>query len=1021
MAFKKLLKSFLKPEWQHKKADVRKQALRSLDAQKSQDLPVIEQLALGDLDASVRRLAVKRLLDLDKLLQIASNDADNSVCQAATARFNNLFAGLEANGPELSVRLARLETVQDQELIQFLSKQGKEAALRLATLAYLDREALLGDIAINDPDPDVRLAAVDRISKQSTLERVLKNTRSKDKKVSKQVKQKIATREAEQARPTRLKQRARQCCIELEAMLDSGNRVNTSKQLQDIETNWQTAREEWDKHINEVWDEALTTRYTSARAGAISKFEEHEKQLEQKKALEAERYPLRAAKTAWCEELEHMLPDLQQAGLSASEISTQTRQAVDAKRATWKESAELSPEEESSLYFRFNAACQSLEQLVKETDQRLALGNRLQALVDSIKQQLENPRPVTPEVLAKLENRWEKDKQAAAQIAEFQARFPVQDLLKQMHDSVSADQEEREQNIEKLKASVISLEEMLEQGKSRQAIKLQQKAQKILKNMPQQDVQVVRKQGIDRRLHALTNQINELRDWKRWASTPLKEALVEEMEAIVADLSRSENKHPDIAMLAGQIRHARAEWKKLGESEPDSAEELWERFDQACNRAYEPCQTSFDEQSQARAENMAKRQVICNELERFVDTADWESVNWKKAERILRVARHEWNDAGTVNRKDWAALNKRFHGAMQTLQQKINEERNKNVLLKESLITQVDKLILSLDENNGETNLDEVIGKVKNIQVKWKDVGVSTKESKLWKQFRAACDVVFERRQVKSQAKEQVLQDNLSAKQAICELLDSLSQREGDALKLTRGEFEKAKKDWVTSGQVPRDALKAISQRYKKAIAAYHDKEHQSIIAEKQEQLNILIHKVKLCEAVEFLGVEIIENKFEMGDRLEKLQVIQKQWQETATMDDHTEQAIQSRFQNAINVVIGFSRGDSQDIKNQLDETKRNNFSRRQIMCIRMEIMAGIDSPVEDRKMRMEYQVSQLADKMKQGDIQEEEDRLKSESAEALLLLHEWSVTGPVPGDQLPQLARRFDAARSEFLKKNTE
>ncbi len=1021
MALKKLLKPFFKPKWQHKKADVRKQALRSLNAQKSQDLPIIEQLAMGDLDASVRRLAVKRVLDLDKLLQIAANDTDKSVCQAATIRFNNLFAGLEANGPELSARLVRLEAVKDQALIEFLSKQGKETALRLATLAHLDREALLGDIAIHDPDPDVRLAAVDRISKQSTLERVLKNTRSKDKKVSKQVKQKIAIHEAEQARPTRLTQRARQCCIELEAMRNTGNRVNASKQLQDIETNWQTAREEWDEHINEAWDEALTTRYTGARADVVSKLEEHEKQLEKKKVLEAERYPLRAAKTAWCEELEQTLTDLQQAGLSAREISSQTQQAIDAKRAKWKESAELSPEEESSLYSRFNTACQSLEQLTEETDQRQALGNRLQALVDSIKQQLENPRPVTSAAVAKLENRWEKDKQAAAKVAEFQARYSVQDLLKQIHGRLSAEQEERKQNIEKLKVSVISLEEALEQGKSRQAIKLQQKAQKILKNMPPPDVQVVGKQGLDRRLNALTKQINELRDWKRWASTPLKETLVEEMEALVADLSRDENKHTDIAMLASQIRYARAEWKKLGESEPDSAEALWERFDQACNRAYEPCQVSFDEQSQARAENMAKRQVICNELERFLDTADWETVNWKKAERILRVARHEWNNAGTVNRKDWATLNKRFHGAMQTLQQKTIEERSRNVLLKENLIKQVDKLILSLDENNGATNLDEVIGKVKNIQVKWKEVGVSTKESKLWKQFRAACDAVFERRQAQFQANEQVLQENLSVKQAICELLESLSRREGDTFKQARGEFEKAKKDWVKSGQVPRDALKAINQRYKKAIAAYQEKEHQSIIAEKQEQLNILIHKVKLCEEVELLGAEIIENKFEMGDGLEKLHSIQKQWQETATMDDHTEQAIQARFQDAINVVIGFSRGDSQDIKNQLDETKRSNFALRQIMCIRMEIMAGVDSSVEDRKMRMEYQVSQLADKMKQGDILEKEDRLKSESAEAFSLLHEWSTTGPVPDDQLSQLVRRFEAARSAFLMKNTE
>jgi len=1057
MVLKKLLKPFIKPKWQHKKPEIRKQGLRLLNIEKPEDFIVIEQLATADEDATVRCLAVKRLFDLDKLTQVALNDIDEKVCRTAVVRFNNLLAGIEVNAPALATRLERLKSLTDKKLIEFLSIQGVEVELRRAALGYLDRESVLGDIAINDPDQQVRMAAVDRINQQSTLERVLKKARSKDKKVSKQIKQKLASIEAEQERPLRIKQRAKQCCIELEAMISAADWGSIKTRLDEIEFNWQASKAEWKAEIEDAWDDELTMRYARAYEVVVNKLDEYKKQAEQSQVLEAERYPVRVEKRALCEKLEDKLLYFRNSDLLGTEIKNQIRAEIELRRSDWKTLSEatgqLSKQEEESLSSRFSSACRALEQHIVTIEQQQTLRDTLETLLKLANQQLERNGPVDLSMLKSLENRWEKLKHLISSIStiipkmaesasDMNANF---DLLSQrvekLQQRYTKEQKSQQQNIEKFRLSVVNLQEALEQGKSQQAIKLQRGIQKLLKNMPNQDVQIVRKQGDERRYQALVKRIAELRDWKRWASTPLKETLVNEMEVLASELSHKQFNEIDINQLSDQIRQARDEWKKLGESEPDSAGELWERFNSACNRAYEPCQAYFDKQSQLRLENLKKRQVICNELEQFLSITNWENsdlgnselkdtdlksidlknTNWKKAERLLRVAQHEWDNTGSVEKKAWSAINKQFHNAISTLRQKTNEERARNADLKKMLIQQLNTTVETLEGVEGDSpELNEAIEKVKSLQGKWKNIGAASHESKLWKQFRASCDVVFSLRQEHFQAKDQEKKENLSAREAVCELIEALSGHKGDALKQSRVEFENAKKMWIKTGPAPKDSQNEVNKRYKKALELYEKMERFRVIAEEEQQLKILIHKAKLCEEVEFLIDEVIEKKGEVDDILEKLQLIQTKWQDFANLADEIERTIQFRFQNAIDELIGLSRNDCHDIQNNIleiyNERLRANLDKRQLVCIRMEIVAGIESPPESQQARMEYQVSQLADKMKQGDIQVGDEKQSAESKEALSLLQEWSVIGPIVRTELPRLTQRFDAARSVFL-----
>ena len=81
-------------------------------------------------------------------------------------------------------------------------------------------------------------------------------------------------------------------------------------------------------------------------------------------------------------------------------------------------------------------------------------------------------------------------------------------------------------------------------------------------------------------LKAMTQQLEDMRDWQVFATAPKKEALVADMEALVDSEWRAE-------LLADKIHDLQQQWKALTGGRSDQA--LWERFQTAGDQAFEPC------------------------------------------------------------------------------------------------------------------------------------------------------------------------------------------------------------------------------------------------------------------------------------------------------------------------------------------------------------------------------------------------------------------------------------------------
>ena len=82
------LADLFRPKWKHSDVEVRASAVRELG---STETEVLRGIATTDVDAGVRRIAIKKLQDPMVLVEVARNEPDESLRQIASERANSLL------------------------------------------------------------------------------------------------------------------------------------------------------------------------------------------------------------------------------------------------------------------------------------------------------------------------------------------------------------------------------------------------------------------------------------------------------------------------------------------------------------------------------------------------------------------------------------------------------------------------------------------------------------------------------------------------------------------------------------------------------------------------------------------------------------------------------------------------------------------------------------------------------------------------------------------------------------------
>jgi len=320
------------------------------------------------------------------------------------------------------------------------------------------------------------------------------------------------------------------------------------------------------------------------------------------------------------------------------------------------------------------------------------------------------------------------------------------------------DRQQQEQRVHELQGAIEQLQTALEARQYRESRQLLKTAQNLYKKLDERH-----SRRFQARMQLLAGQFRELHDWQGFVTQPKQVALCEQMEYLA-------EQHMDPEAKAERIRELQNEWRELGGS---SDRALWTRFKTASDRAFEPCKAYFEAKTSLKQANLEKRRAICQELETFLDNADWSRIDWKGVERIHQAARQEWKQAWPVDFRENRPLQKHFDRLLHQLEEPLNEERSKNEALKRAIVEKAQSLI-------EHEPLQEAIAKAKALQAQWKTIGITRhrEDRKLWQEFRKACDQIFARRDAHRQARQQA---TAAADQAATGLLSQTSELTSDS------------------------------------------------------------------------------------------------------------------------------------------------------------------------------------------------------------------------------------------------
>ena len=862
------------------------------------------------------------VLSLDALVSVIKSNEDEQVRIAALKKINDRnillsFAGIT----EQSSLAASVQKAAKQQLVSLidsgaitLSELQQSIPDKMSLLALLgltantdafeeifntiNDQTELAKFALDASTSKLRQAAAEKITDKQLLQKLLKESKTKDKTVFKIVKEKCDAFKEEDKRAADIVAAVTAAVQSLEQQSNRPYDAQFSAKVSYLIQQWELKKA--DATADLVARAQTAIEKCQATIDGISA--EQDAQETQRKA----EFATTAERQAHIEQLQTLLMSIVSADVNVEE----TRALLKLLDAAWeslgsvkKPSAHeqkivdglrriISQELENHSSHGSLAAQQlRFEQLVAEASAEAqshykALKNRVNLLCTSFKENL-------PDVVTQAQSAYETwEKAAADKVAEMQsAQRHIGGLIRKANDIVA----------EGVLGKAMGIRRAIEE-----------KVQSF-GSLPNH---------LANQLEQLDEALAKLQDWKDYAVVPKKHELIAQLEAL--DGSKE---HPE--SLANKVKRLQEEWRSLSKGGKDQDQDLWEKFHELAQKVYQPCRDYFAEQATIRQNNLTALKHLVEQLKHYLANHQWENANWKDVERVIRVARQEWRNNTPTERAATQPVLTEFEATLNAIQQKLIDEFVKNASLKKELIAQA-QLLVNFEDSRKATD------QVKQLQAKWQTVGASLRkeEQQLWREFRSVCDAVFAKRQQQSEEFKAELEANLNSAKAMLAEVESLTQLTSQALIDGRKRIDEIRQEFGGLGQFPKAQVTDINAAFNKAMDAFEQKLKEERVALKQQ---VWINLFSANEAVNHHELALVKGTSSNAETLQAEIDKITQWPTGGL------KAVQQKIARA-------------NASADLDA----NVNALRELCIRADILTGTETPANEQALRTAFQVNQL-------------------------------------------------------------
>ena len=469
-------------------------------------------------------------------------------------------------------------------------------------------------------------------------------------------------------------------------------------------------------------------------------------------------------------------------------------------------------------------------------------------------------------------------------------------------------------------------------------------------------------------IQQLDKQLAELKGWKSFSVTPKLAELTEEMELLVdATLAP--------LALADRIKSLKEQWRNLSKDAGEHLEADWQRFQEAAQKAYQPCSEYFSAQSLVREENMRRRDAVIARLTAFEGAHNWEQPDWRAVINVLRETNQEWR-CSPVDRLA-GKQQEGFVTITASLRSRLDAEYARNVKQKESLIERAQALLASDDGR-------KAIDAIKVLQQSWRTVGSVPREAdqRLWGEFRQHCDAVFQKREQDFASFTAGLESNKTQAIALCAQVEQIAALEGSELLERAGALVELLSAFEALGEFPRADSRELRSRFDRgldrceaSIARQHARDAERGWSDLFEAANhVRAYRLAVARSLDTSLLDALK------EAAETYMASVQRWPKSGL--------------HAL----------KQGISSERSADLAANETALKMLCVRAEMLTDLPTPPADQALRREYQLQRLVQHMGQG-AKADETHLDS-------LAIKWVGVGPVDEAVYQPLLQRFRRCR---------
>ena len=241
---------------------------------------------------------------------------------------------------------------------------------------------------------------------------------------------------------------------------------------------------------------------------------------------------------------------------------------------------------------------------------------------------------------------------------------------------------------------------------------------------------------------------NDLRDLDFTRNLEEKTTIYKKAEALINEKSFNKAHHT--------LQELHEHWKNVGPVKRELREELWARFQNISRILNKKRNDYFLKKKEEDKKKLTNKNTICKKIDDLTLEIISSHNKWQETTNQCNELETEWKNIGRLNKVDntiaWknlrASLNN-FYNKKNAFYKQKKEEGNIALTAKISICEKAEILQNSTDWQGAGNKLIA-------LQTQWKNTGFTPaeKSNKLWKRFKAACDIFFNARKAHYKAKD---------------------------------------------------------------------------------------------------------------------------------------------------------------------------------------------------------------------------------------------------------------------------